>query len=211
MSTSLPKLKLQDLKKKPNFKIWPEPSDDFKFETLDDTGDNEHVVYGDFDNLTPDDVMDLNSKTFSGNLNGDYDSKNPDPYGHSYDSQLNRLNTLNPQDFNDMNRLIKGASSFPNKTRYTNSNPNPHSRQRLNKVKKYHPSSFEGGDEYKNSLRDEDLMRRELQKLGGNPQHHSYFHNNTRQRIKDRIKHFDKFSLPDDEDKLVANNNLLGK
>jgi hypothetical protein len=34
--SSLPKIKLQDLKNKPNFKIWPKPSDDFKFETLDD-------------------------------------------------------------------------------------------------------------------------------------------------------------------------------
>jgi hypothetical protein len=203
---SLPKLKLQDLKKKPNFKIWPKPSDDFKFETLDDTGDNEHVVYGDFDNLTADNMMDLSS-TAPFDLDGN--SKNPDPYGHPYDTQLNRPDTLNPQDFNDMNRLLKGSSSFPNKTRYTNSNPNPHSRQRLNKVKKYHPSSFDGGDEYKNSLRDEDVMRRELQKLAGKTE--PKFLHNTRQQIKDRIKHFDKLNLPDDEDILVANNNLLGK
>jgi hypothetical protein len=136
--------------------------------------------------------------------------KNPNPYGYPYDKQLNKLNTLNPQDFDDMNRLFIGSSSFPNKTRYTNSNPNPHSRQRINKVKKYHPSSFDGGDEYKNSLREEDLMRRELQELAGNPQHPTFLPNK-RQQIKDRIKHFDKLSLPDDEDKLVANNNLLGK
>jgi hypothetical protein len=108
---------------------------------------------------------------------------------------LNRLDTLNPQDFNDMNRLLKGASSFPNKTRYTNSNPNPHSRQRLNKVKKYHPSSFDGCDEYE----------REFYKHAGKC-------NSKSQQIRDRIKHFDQLNLPsDDEDKLVANNNLLGK
>jgi hypothetical protein len=100
---SLPKLKLQDLKNKPNFKIWPEQSDDFKFEKLDDTAYNEkyNIRYGDFDNITPDDVMEgLKSKS---PFELDGTSKNPDPYGHPYKGGLNRLDILNPQDFNEMN------------------------------------------------------------------------------------------------------------
>jgi hypothetical protein len=47
-------------------------------------------------------------------------------------------------------------------------------------------------------------MRKELYKLAGKP-------NSKSQQIRDRIKHFNQLNLPDDEDKFVANNNLLGK